>query len=160
MAILPLRKYPDRCLVSVSQPVNKLSQDEIKLLNDMVETMYATKGIGLAAPQVGINKRMAVVDAGSGLLKLINPEIIKKKGEREVSEGCLSIPGYMGQLNRAETVTAKWRDLSGKEVRVKAEGLLAQALEHEVDHLNGQLYVDHMESTEYLQKMEADDLEI
>ena len=91
---------------------------------------------------------------------MINPEIIKKRGEREVSEGCLSIPGYMGQLNRSETVTAKWRDLSGKEVRVKAEGLLAQALEHEVDHLNGQLYVDHMESTEYLQKIEADDLEI
>ena len=128
----------------------------------MLETMHADPGrVGLAATQVGVPLRVIVIGIPDEEdIILINPEIARRKGERLVSEGCLSIPGYMGQLNRAETVTAKWRNLSGKEVRVKAEGLLAQALEHEIDHLNGWLYIDHMEDTDTLQKIEADEIEI
>jgi peptide deformylase len=91
---------------------------------------------------------------------LVNPEVVRRKGERLVTEGCLSVPGYAGQLNRAESVTAKGRDPSGKEIRIKAEGLLAQALEHEIDHLNGQLYIDHLKSMDELRKIEAEETEI
>jgi len=128
----------------------------------MQETLHADPGrVGLAAPQIGVSLRVVVIGLPDEEdIIMINPEIIKKKGERRVSEGCLSIPGYMGELNRAETVTAKWKNLSGKEKRVKAEGLLAQAIEHEIDHLNGWLYIDHMEDTDSLHKIEADNLEI
>jgi peptide deformylase len=91
---------------------------------------------------------------------LVNPEIVRRKGERLVTEGCLSIPGYVGQISRAESVTAKGLDASGKEIRIKAEGLLAQALEHEVDHLNGKLYIDHMASMDTLRKIEPEETEI
>jgi peptide deformylase len=92
-------------------------------------------------------------------IALINPEIVRRKGERVVSEGCLSIPGYIGQLKRAESVTAKGRDLNGKEIRIKAVELLAQALEHEIDHINGILYIDRMESMNDLRKIEPEELE-
>ena len=91
---------------------------------------------------------------------LINPEIVRRKGQRLVSEGCLSIPGYVGELYRAEAVTAKGLDIKGKETRIKAEGLLAQALEHEIDHLNGVLYIDRMENKDSLRKIQPEDTEI
>jgi len=128
----------------------------------MQETLHADPGrVGLAAPQIGVSLRVVVIGLPDEEdIIMINPEIVKKKGERRVSEGCLSIPGYMGELNRAETVTAKWRNLNGKEVRVKAEGLLAQAIEHEIDHLNGWLYIDHMDDTDSLHKIDTDNIEI
>ena len=162
MAVLPIKTLPEPVLRQKAKKVSTIDASIRKLVADMQETLHAEEGrVGLAAPQIGVSLRVVVI----GLtyeddLIMINPEIVKRRGERRVSEGCLSIPGYMGELNRAETVTAKWKDLDGKEVRMKAEDLLAQAIEHEIDHLNGQLYIDHMESTEYLQKIEPDELEI
>jgi peptide deformylase len=162
MAVLTIKHLPEPVLRQKAKKVRTVDASIKKLVADMRETLHADPGrVGLAAPQVGVSLRVVVIGMPDEEdVIMINPEIIKKKGQRLVNEGCLSIPGYMGQLNRAETVTAKWRDLNGKEVRVKAEGLLAQALEHEIDHLNGWLYIDHMEDTDSLQKIEADEIEI
>jgi len=162
MTVLPIKTLPEPVLRQKAKRVGTIDASIKKLVADMQETLHADPGrVGLAAPQIGVSLRVVVIGMPDEEdMILINPEIIKKKGERRVSEGCLSIPGYMGELNRAETVTAKWRNLYGKEERVKAEGLLAQALEHEIDHLNGWLYVDHMEDTESLHKIGTDDIEI
>jgi peptide deformylase len=162
MAVLPIKHLPEPVLRQKAKKVRTIDASIKKLVADMQETLHADPGrVGLAAPQIGVSLRVVVIGMPDEEdMIMINPEIIKKKGERLVSEGCLSIPGYMGQLNRAETVTAKWRNLNGKEVRVKAEGLLAQALEHEIDHLNGWLYIDHVEDTDSLKKIEADEIEI
>jgi len=162
MAVLPILTLPETVLRQKAKKVSTIDDSIKKLVADMQETLHDDNGrVGLAAPQIGVSLRVVVIGMPDEEdLIMINPEIVKKRGERQVSEGCLSIPGYLGELNRAETVTAKWKDLGGKEVRVKAEGLLAQAIEHEIDHLNGQLYIDHMESIDYLQKIETDELEI
>lgn len=162
MAVLPILTLPETVLRQKAKKVSTIDDSIKKLVADMQETLHDDNGrVGLAAPQIGVSLRVVVIGMPDEEdLIMINPEIVKKRGERQVSEGCLSIPGYLGELNRAETVIAKWKDLGGKEVRVKAEGLLAQAIEHEIDHLNGQLYIDHMESIDYLQKIETDELEI
>jgi peptide deformylase len=118
----------------------------------MIDTLRADPNrAGLAAPQVGVLLRVAVIEVPEQeLITLINPEIVKKEGERIVQEGCLSIPGYFGEIKRAVTVKVKAKDRDGKEFRLKAEGLLAQALEQEIEHLNGILYIDHLESPEKL----------
>jgi peptide deformylase len=162
MAVFPIRTLPEPVLRQKAKRVRTIDGSIKKLVADMLETMHADPGrVGLAAPQVGVSLRVVVIGIPDEEdIILINPEIVRRKGERLVTEGCLSVPGYVGQINRAETVTAKGRDLSGKEIRIKAEGLLAQALEHEVDHLNGMLYVDHLESMDKLRKIEAEDIEI
>ncbi len=162
MAVLPIRTLPEAVLRQKAKKVSTIDASIRKLVADMQETLHDDEGrVGLAAPQIGVSLRVVVIGLPDEEdMIMINPEIVKKKGERQVSEGCLSLPGYIGELNRAETVTAKWRDLNGKEVRIKAEGLLAQAIEHEIDHLNGHIYIDHMESTDNLRKIETDDLEI
>lgn len=162
MTVLPIKHLPEPVLRQKARRVGTIDASIKKLVADMQETLHDDPGrVGLAAPQIGVSLRVVVIGMPDEEdMILINPEIIKKKGERTVSEGCLSIPGYMGKLTRAETVTAKWLNLNGKEERVKADGLLAQALEHEIDHLNGWLYIDHMEDTESLYKIEADDIEI
>jgi len=117
--------------------------------------------VGLAAPQVGVSLRVTIISLPDEEdIILINAEIVRRKGQRLVSEGCLSIPGYVGQVYRSESVTAKGLDLKGKEIRIKGEGLLSQALEHEIDHLNGVLYIDHLESPDSLRKIEPGDVEI
>jgi peptide deformylase len=122
----------------------------------MLETMHAVNGVGLAAPQIGVPLRVIVIGIPEKEdIVLINPKIVRKKGERLVNEGCLSVPGYMGDIKRAESVTVRGTDLKGKEIQIKADELLAQALQHEVDHLDGVLYVDHLESMDQLQKIEA-----
>jgi len=128
----------------------------------MLETLHADAGrVGLAAPQVGISLRVTVIGIPDEEdIILINAEIVRRKGQRLVSEGCLSIPGYIGQVYRAESVTVKGLDLKGKEIRIKGEGLLSQALEHEIDHLNGVLYIDRMENIDTLRKIEPEDVEI
>ena len=128
----------------------------------MLETLHAEEGrAGLAAPQVGVSLRLTVIGIPEQEdIILINGEIVKRKGQRLVSEGCLSIPGYVGELYRAETVTAKGLDANGKEIRIKGEGLLAQALEHEIDHLNGVLYIDRLENKESLRKITPEDVQI
>ena len=160
MAVLPIRIAPDPVLKQKSKRVRNINGSIHKLIKDMLETMHDAPGVGLAAPQVGVPLRVIVIGIPDQEdFALINPEVVKTKGERVVSEGCLSIPGYMGQLKRAESVTVKGRDLNGKEVRIKAEELLAQALEHEIDHVNGILYTDRLESEDDLKKIEPKDLE-
>ena len=162
MAVLPIRTLPEPVLRQKAKKVTSVDKSIKKLVADMQETLHADGGrVGLAAPQIGVSLRVVVIGMPDEEdMIMINPEIIKTRGERQVTEGCLSIPGYMGELKRAEQVTAKWHDLDGREVRVKAEGLLAQALQHEIDHLNGNLYIDHMENRDDLRKIEPDDVEI
>ena len=156
MSVLPIRTLPDPVLRQKSKRVKTIDGSIQKLIENMLETVRAAPGrAGLAAPQVGTSLRVIVIDIpGAENVVLINPEIVKRSGERPVTEGCLSVPGYYGEIKRAESVTAKGRDASGKEIRIKAEELLAQALEHEIDHLNGILYIDHLESQDKLYKVE------
>jgi len=129
-----------------------------RLIDDMLETMPAVSGVGLAAPQVGVPLRVAVIGIPEEeTIVLINPEIVKRSGERTVLEGCLSIPGYRGEIQRSVSVTVKGRDRQWKEVRLKANELLAQALEHEIDHLNGVLYIDHLDSPDNLYQIEPEE---
>jgi peptide deformylase len=156
MAVLAIRTLPDPVLRQKAKRVKTIDGSIQKLIADMLETVRAApERAALAAPQVGTSLRVIVIDIPDAEnIVLINPEIVKRRGERLVTEGCLSIPGYYGEIKRAKSVTAKGRDASGKEVRIKAEELLAQALEHEVDHLNGLLYIDHLESQDKLHKVE------
>jgi peptide deformylase len=139
--------------------VRRIDGSVQKLIDDMIETMQDIGGAaGLAAPQVGVPLQVIVAETPEDeLVVLVNPEIVKKSGEYEVMEGCLSLPGYRGKIKRWESVTVKGRDRNGKEVRVKAEGLLAQALQHEIDHINGVVYVDHLESVDDLYELGAED---
>ena len=157
MAVLPLRIVPDPVLRQNAKRVKVIDASIHRLAGDMVETMQHHEGVGLAANQVGVLKRVITIGMPEEPVRvLINPEIIKREGEREVEEGCLSVPEYRGLVTRALWVRAKALELGGKEVRIKAEGLLAQALEHEIDHLNGILYIDHLKRHEDLWKMEPD----
>jgi len=144
--------------------VSTIDKSVKKLIADMRETLHAEPGrVGLAAPQVGVSLRVTVIclpGEGEKDVILVNPEVVRRKGERLVSEGCLSIPGYVGDVLRAESVTVKGLDRAGKPVRIKAEELLSQALEHEIDHLNGVLYIDRMENLDTLRKIEPEDTEI
>ncbi len=159
MAILPIRKLPDPVLRQKAKRVRNIDGSINRLIDDMIETMHAEPGrAGLAAPQVGVPLRVIIIDQPEAEdIIIINPEIVRRKGERILDEGCLSFPGYCGQVTRAEKVTVKGRDRTWKEVRIRAEGLLAQVLEHEIDHLNGTLYVDHLESMDELQKIEPEE---
>jgi len=124
----------------------------------MLETMPAVCGVGLAAPQVGISLRLAVIGLPEeDPIVLVNPEIVKRSGERIVDEGCLSVPGYRGEIKRSVSVTVKALDRHGKQVRFKGTDLFAQALEHELDHLNGVLYIDHLESPDKLYQIEPEE---
>ena len=157
MAILTVRTIPEPILKQKSKRVKSIDGSIRKLAGDMLETMHAASGVGLAAPQVGVPLRVIVIGMpDEEEIVLINPEVVRKSGERLVTEGCLSVPGYFGEIPRAQQVTVKGKDLSGKEVRVKAEELLAQALEHEIDHINGVLYIDHLESQDMLHKVEPE----
>lgn len=144
MAIRIIVNEPDEVLHQVAKEVKKITPNVQKLLTDMADTMYDAEGVGLAAPQVGILKRLIVIDVGDehGLIELINPEIISEEGEQFGPEGCLSIPGYRGDVRRALTVTVKGLDRDGKEVTYTGSELLARAFQHEIDHLNGVLYTD------------------
>ncbi|MCK4368301.1 MAG: peptide deformylase [Dehalococcoidales bacterium] len=156
MAILPVRALPDPALRQKAKRVRAIDSSIQRLIEDMRETMHAVPGrVGLAAPQVGTLLRVIVIGLPEEEdIVLINPEIVRRSGERSVTEGCLSVPGYYGEIKRAESVTAKGRDPKGKEIRIKANELLAQALEHEIDHLNGVLYIDHLENQDKLYKIE------
>ena len=152
MAVLQIRTLPDPVLRQKAKRVTKIDDSIQKLIDDMIDTLHADPNrAGLAAPQVGVSLRIAVIEVPEQeLLTLINPEIVKKEGERMVQEGCLSIPGYFGKIKRAVTVKVKAQNRFGKQFRLKAQGLLAQALEQEIEHLDGILYIDHLESPEKL----------
>ena len=144
MAIRLIVKDPDPVLRERSKEVTKFNANLHKLLKDMADTMYDAKGVGLAAPQIGILKRVIVVDVGDehGLIEMVNPEIVEREGEQIGPEGCLSIPGLNGIVRRAQRVVVKGQDRNGNPFTVEAEGYLARAFQHEVDHLNGVLFTD------------------
>lgn len=148
MAIKMIVKDPDPVLREVCKPVSKITPNIHKLLKDMADTMYDAEGVGLAAPQIGILKRVIVMDVGDehGLIEMINPEIIEREGEQFGPEGCLSIPGFTGDVRRAERVKAKGLDRHGNEIVIEGTGLLARCIQHEIDHLNGVLYTDLAEA--------------
>ncbi len=159
MTVHDIRYLPDPVLRQKAKRVPGAPGRDAKLqrlIDDMIESMYAAHGVGLAAPQIGVSLRVIVIGIPEEEpFALINPEIVKVAGEREVDEGCLSVPGYHATLVRHRVVVAKGLDREGKEVRIKArDTLLAQALEHEIDHINGTLYIDHLESPDELQKVE------
>ena len=152
MAVLQIRTLPDPVLRQKAKRVARIDKSVQKLIDDMIDTLRAEPNrAGLAAPQVGVPLRIAVIELPEQeLITLINPAIVKKEGERIVQEGCLSIPGYFGEIKRAVTVKVKAKDRYGKEFRLKAQGLLAQALEQEIEHLDGILYIDHLENSDEL----------
>ena len=161
MAIIPIRTIPDPVLRQKARRVKSIDKSIEKLIDDMIETMHSASGVGLAAPQVGVPLRVIVIGIPEEEeIALINPQIVRRTGERLVNEGCLSVPGYFAQVQRAEMVRAKGLDRTGKEIRLRADDLLAQALEHEIDHLNGVLYVDHLESMDELQPVEMESTEL
>ena len=144
MAIRIIRKDEDPILRKKAKKVEKID-DRVKiLLEDMKETMYAADGVGLAAPQVGVLKRIILVDVGEGLLEMINPEIVESCGEEIDEEGCLSLPGVNGDVCRPEAVTVKGLNPQGQEIVIEAKNLFARALCHEIDHLNGVLFTDRI----------------
>ena len=158
MSLLHLRTIPDPVLRQKARRVTKIDDALQRLIDDMIDTMREANGVGLAANQVGVLQRVVVIEMPEeeeDVRVLINPEIVRREGERVVEEGCLSIPGYRGELTRSLKVRVRALDRDGNPVRFKAEGLLAQALEHETDHINGTLYIDHLESPEKLWKLQA-----
>lgn len=158
MAVLTLCSRHDPVLRRKAKKVTNIDGSIQRLIDDLIDTMRAASGVGLAAPQVGVSLRLAVIEIpDEDVIVLINPEIIKRGGERLLSEACLSVPGYYGEIKRSVWVKVKAQDRHGKNIRLKGEGLLAQALEHELDHLNGTLYIDHVESTDKLQKIPTEE---
>lgn len=162
---LKVYKYGEKVLREKAQPVVMVTDELRQLANDMLETMHATKGVGLAAQQVGHLEKMCVIDIPEGCeeeedalfnapirmpLKLFNPEIVMSEGSQTDKEGCLSFPGIGGRITRAEMVTCQYQDENGVPQIVSARGFLARALQHEIDHLNGILYIDHMTAVERL----------
>jgi len=156
MKTLPISHFPgDPVLRQKAKTVPGFDSSVQRLIDNMIQTMQSANGVGLAAPQVGVSLRIIVVQMpGEEPRAIINPEIIKRSGEQEVTEGCLSVPGYYGEIKRSAEVTVKGKDRRGKAVRIKATGLMAEALEHEIDHLNGVLYIDHIENQEKLFKLQ------
>lgn len=142
MAVLKVIKAGDPILRQPTQPVTRITKRVSRLIEDMIETMYAVDGVGLAAPQVGVSKKIAVIDVGEGPIALINPKIIEGSGEDIDVEGCLSVPGKQAYVKRMATVKVQALNKKGKPVQIEAEGLLARALQHEIDHLNGILFTD------------------
>jgi len=164
VAVLPIRMAGDPVLRQKAKKVSKIDDSIQKLIDDMIDTMRDAPGVGLAGNQVGVPLRVIVMEIPElddrenprkDLYVLINPQIVKRSGERRLDEGCLSLPGYKALVPRSERVTVKGLDRNGKEIRIKAEdNLLAEAIEHEVDHINGILYIDHLDSIDELESLE------
>lgn len=149
MAILNIFKFPDPIIKKVSEPITEINEEIRSLVSDMAETMYKAPGIGLAAPQIGVLKRLAVIDISKddepkNLIVLINPEIIEQKGEVEEEEGCLCVPGVYANVRRSEITRIRATNENGEEFEMTGEGLLSRAFQHEIDHLNGILFIDRV----------------
>lgn len=149
MAVLyPIRKYPDSILRQKASPIKEITDEVRKLAADMIETMHTASGVGLAANQVGVALRLIIVDTGgeegANTIAMINPEIVEAAGEETAEEGCLSVPGFYEPVKRALHVTVKGTDLDGSEQTMKCTGLAARAFQHEIDHLDGILFIDRL----------------
>ncbi|MBU4532615.1 MAG: peptide deformylase [Eubacteriales bacterium] len=142
MAVYQVVTYPDPVLREKAKEITKITPSINRLIENMADTMYASGGIGLAAPQIGVSKRAVVVDLGDGLMVLINPEITKAEGRERGKEGCLSFPDMWGEVDRALSVKVRAFNLKGEEIFISAEGFLARALQHEIDHLDGIVFID------------------
>ncbi len=157
MAKLLIRTAGDNVLRNKSLPVKKFDKALKKLLDSMAETMRDANGVGLAAPQVGVSQRIAVVDVGDGLIELINPEITRTEGVQNCqNEGCLSVPGLFGTVERAAIIEVSAQDRTGKPFALTAEGFKAQAIQHEIDHLDGILFIDRAISLIKAEALEKD----
>lgn len=149
MALLPILQYPDERLHTVAQPVAQIDARIKRLAADMAETMYESRGIGLAATQVNVHERVIVIDLSEErdrLMVLINPVIIRKEGETTYEEGCLSVPGVYDTVTRAAEITVEFFDVDGQKHSVDADGLLAICIQHEIDHLDGKVFVEYLSS--------------
>ncbi|HRE15967.1 MAG TPA: peptide deformylase [Rhodocyclaceae bacterium] len=147
MALLPILRYPDPRLAKIAAPVKKIDDSIRQLVNDMAETMYEAPGIGLAATQVDVHKQVIVIDVSeerNELRAFINPVIERRDGEKEGEEGCLSVPGIYDRVTRSEFVTVRYLDLDGNEQTLETDGLLAVCIQHEIDHLNGKVFVQYL----------------
>lgn len=147
MALLPILRFPDPRLKKVAQPIVRIDDEIRALARDMAETMYEAPGIGLAATQVNVHKQLIVVDVSEThdqLLVLINPRLVAEDGSQVCEEGCLSVPGVFEKVERAERVVVRFLDLEGREQELAAEGLLAVCLQHEIEHLEGKVFVEHL----------------
>lgn len=143
MAVYSIVKFDEPVLREKAKEVKSITPNIIKLLGNLADTLHAAKGVGLAAPQIGVSKRVVVIDVGEGVIELINPEIIKYSKETEIrAEGCLSLPGAEGEVERYYQVTVRALNRDGEKVELTGEGLLARAFQHEIDHLHGVLYTD------------------
>ncbi|WP_024834567.1 peptide deformylase [Ruminiclostridium josui] len=142
MAYRQIREDGDEVLRKISRPVETIDKKILSLLEDMADTMYRADGVGLAAPQVGVLKRIVVIDVGDGLYEMINPVILEQSGEQDGIEGCLSIPGLSGKVKRPMNVTLRYTDRNGESITIKANEFFARAICHELDHLDGILYKD------------------
>ena len=147
MALLPILHYPDPRLHTVAKPVLRVDEGIVKLIKDMAETMYAAPGIGLAATQVDVHKRVIIIDVSEArdeLQAFVNPEVIESSGEAVTEEGCLSVPGVFDSVKRAERVTVRALNAQGEAFTLEAEGLLAVCIQHEIDHLEGKVFVEYL----------------
>ena len=157
MAIVPIYEFPHEVLRKKARKVKKMDESVDRIAQNLVDTMQNVQGIGLAANQIGVLKRIIAIQLPEDEPRVyVNPEILEKEGEREVTEACLSVPGYRAIITRSIWIKAKAWDREWKDVRIKAEGLLALALEHEIDHLNGILYMDHLKQHQKLEKIEPE----
>ena len=153
MAILDIVYYGDPRLEKLSEPVSDVTPETRRFIKDMFETMYFTNGVGLSAPQVGVNQRILVIDCSGGSdrdqqIALVNPVIVTSNGEQKGPEGCLSFPGLFAEVTRPNVVKVKGLDLDGKVLEIEGEGLLARALHHEIDHLDGVLFIQRMKKSD------------
>ena len=149
MALREIRIQGDEVLTKVCRPVKEMNDRTLELIEDMIETMYDADGVGLATPQVGVLKRIAVIDVGEGPIVLVNPEILETSGEQTGQEGCLSLPGKAGDVTRPNYVKVKAYDEEMKEYIIEGEELLARALVHEIEHLDGHMYTEKVEGPLY-----------
>ena len=145
MSEYKIKTFPSNILRKKAAKVIKVTEKERSILDAMARTMYLNSGVGLAAVQVGIDMQMAVVDVGAGLIKLINPSVVSKEGRESCEEGCLSVPGLVVNVKRAKRIVVSFLDENGHVARMKAAGLLARAIQHEIDHLAGKLIVDYLD---------------
>lgn len=155
MALRNIREMGEDCLRCVCKEVTEINPRIEELVEDLIDTMYEADGVGLAAPQVGVRKRIAVIDVGEGPVVLINPEVVSSEGEQTGQEGCLSVPGKCGVVTRPMKVVVKTRNMDWEWEEIEGEGLFARAMLHEMDHLDGILYVDKVEGD--LMDVEAPD---
>lgn len=144
MSNMKVRKFPDPVLRTKTTKVGAISQEERDILDDMAQTMYLSQGVGLAATQVGLDKQLAVVNIGDGLIKMVNPVIIKKEGVAAQEEGCLSVPNTTVKVRRAKKITVQFLNENGDVCQLKADGLLSRAIQHELDHLSGTMIIDYL----------------